>query len=170
MAELDVATVANVATAGAVAVAVFFGALQWRQFRSQQRDRATLGVMESFQRPEFLKAHTVVWSIPDGADGPAIRAMGPSVEEAVQSISHVYEVIGVMVYRRMASLEIVQDLMGGAIVMDWRRLRAYVEMLRVEQHRPNAMEWFQWLAEQLERRKPAYKETGAHTAFRDWRP
>ncbi len=57
---------------------------------------------------------------------------------------------------------------GGITVVVWRRLRPWLTQLRVEQGNPSDSEWFQWLAEEFERRKAA--KVPANEQHRDWAP
>lgn len=66
------------------------------------------------------------------------------------------------------ALALVQDLAGGIIVLMWHRLEKWLEQLRVEQGNPSDSEWFQWLAEQLERRK--LDKEPAYVRHREWTP
>jgi len=60
------------------------------------------------------------------------------------------------------------DLAGGIIVVTWQRLEPWLTELRLQQNNPSYSEWFQWLAEQLERRKDEKKP--AYLLHRDWAP
>ena len=84
-----------------------------------------------------------------------------SVEHAAWALCAKYETVGHLVYREIMPIELVEELLGGIGVHLWRRLRPWVESMRVEQNQPLLMEWFQWLVERLEERKrpeatPAY--------------
>ena len=54
----------------------------------------------------------------------------------------------------------------------WRKLRGYVEYERERAGSQKNWEWFQWLAEQIDRHSKARTSLtlGAHEAYRDWRP
>ena len=59
-------------------------------------------------------------------------------------------------------------VIGGIVVVMWRKLEPWVTQLRVEQSYPSDSEWFQWLAEQLEQRKA--EKVPAYLRHRDWAP
>lgn len=170
MAEIDAGLALNAITTVAVVGAVVFGAVQIQQFQRKRRESAAVEIIHAFQSPDFLDAHRQVWTIRDGANAAEIRAAGPELDQSIHTVGHVYETVAVMVYHHLVSIEVVQDLMGGAMVMDWKRLRPAIEALRAEQRRSNAYEWFQWLAERLEETAPPYKKVGAYAAGLRWRP
>src|SRR5690349_23163895 len=62
-----------------------------------------------------------------------------------------FEMLGVLIHRGTISFEVTEELFGGAIVSAWRRFGRVTREIRETQHYPMYMEWFQWLAEQLER-------------------
>lgn len=76
--------------------------------------------------------------------------------------------MGLMAFERIAPLELVEKLAGGLVVVMWRKLSPWLERVREEQSQPSWAEWFQWLAQQCERRKTAQEP--AYTKHRDWKP
>jgi hypothetical protein len=80
----------------------------------------------------------------------------------------VFEAMGVLVHRRIAPRSLVQDLVGGVIVVIWRRLQPWLTQLRSEQSNPSDLEWLQWLAEQLEQRRA--EKLPAYLQHRSWVP
>lgn len=104
-------------------------------------------------------------------DCPAIEA-DSRLLEAAQSIGLILEGLGYAVFARMIPLNVVDELMGGTVRVAWRKLRRYVEYERERAGSQKTWEWFQWLAEQLDRHSRARTSlaVGAHDAYRDWRP
>ena len=113
----------------------------------------------------------LVQAIPEGATAAKIEA-DPRVLEAAQSIGIILEGLGYAVFTRMIPLNVVDELMGGTVRVAWRKLRCYVEYERERAGSQKTWEWFQWLAEQLDRHSRARTSltVGAHDAYRDWRP
>lgn len=99
-----------------------------------------------------------------------MRARGPEYEPAAIMISTTFETIAYLVYRRMTSFEMVQDLVGGIALVMWRKLERWMEDLREEQAQPSWAEWFQWLTEQLRKVSDAKESSPAYSAHADWRP
>lgn len=173
MAELDLATLANWAQIfGMLTVAggVVFALWQIRHGRQQRRDMAALEFIRGIQTPEFLKSEQLVWDLPGGMSGEEFCKRGPEAEHAAVVVGSQFEALGVMVYRRMIPLDVVQDIVGTTVRVSWRNLKGFVELTRRDLGSESPYEWFQWLTERMEQREPAYKKVGAHNAFRDWRP
>ena len=72
----------------------------------------------------------------------------------------------------MVPLNVVDELLGGTVRVAWRKLRGYVDYERERAGSQKNWEWFQWLAEQIDRHSKARTSLtlGAHEAHRDWRP
>ncbi len=152
----------------AVAIGVLFGILQIRIIERQRREQAAVVIVHSFQSGDFNRAVRLVWAIPPGTTAQDLRNSPKEVEDAAIFIGTTLETIGVLVHRRVVPLNLVDDLMGDAIVNFWPRLQDWIETMRREQSRESVYEWFQWLVDRLaehERRRTV----GAHERYAEWR-
>src|SRR2546430_829194 len=161
---MDISTLANLINAIAVTAGVIFAAAQIRQYRQRRQRDAMLELVRSFQSPAFTAALRRVLSLPDGADAAKIReVLGPNGEDAVYLVSLTWESLGVLVFRREVTLELVDDFFSGPLVISWQKLKVYSDEWRRTLNRETGNEWFHWLAERmLERERkctpiPAYK-------------
>lgn len=168
---MDLSTVANIATALTVLTAVIFGLIEMRHARKEREERAAFVAVQAILTPAWMKSMVLVQAIPEGATAAKIEA-DPRVLEAAQSIGIILEGLGYAVFTRMIPLKVVDELMGGTVRVAWRKLRCYVEYERERAGSEKTWEWFQWLAEQLDRHSRARTSltVGAHDAYRDWRP
>ena len=165
--DANLNTLANLAEIlGAIVVVggVAFAVIQIRQFRRQRVEVASIELIRSFQSPEFTKALTFLLTLPSGTSAEELRQRSGDAEAFAMVVSTTFESIGVMVFRRILPIAIVEELMGGTIVSFWGKLKGWIETLREEQNRSDTHEWFQWLAGQLAQRalhgssQPAYVE------------
>jgi hypothetical protein len=76
--------------------------------------------------------------------------------------------MGLLVFERIAPFPLAVELVGGIVVVMWRKLQPWAEQIRIEQSQPSWAEWFQWLAMQCERHKNP--QAPAYTQHRDWVP
>jgi len=169
----DLTTIANFAEIfGAIVViaGIVFAVIQIRQFRRQRLEAAAIEVIRSWLSPEFTHAFSVIQKLPNDTSASGLRAHSDDCESMAMIIGNTFESFGVMVYRRIVPLELVDELLGGAIVYLWQKLAMWVEESRNEQSRDTVYEWFQWLAERIQE-QPNFKPTvGAHIKHRDWIP
>jgi hypothetical protein len=168
---VELSTLANVATALTVLIAVAFGLLETRRARHERAERAAFAAVRAILTPEWMKSMIVVQSIPDESTVSAIEA-NTEVFGAVQAVGCILEGLGYSVYARIVPLHVVSDLMGGTVRLAWRKVRPYVEEERRRSGSQKTFEWFQWLATQLERHSPGKTnlQIGAYEAYHDWNP
>jgi hypothetical protein len=168
---MDLATIANVATALTVITGVGFGLVEAQRSRRARQERAAFAAVQAILTPEWMKSMMVVQGIPDGTSASAVEA-DARVLEAAHAVGVTLEGLGYSVYARVVPLHVVGDLVGGTVRLAWRKLRPYIEEERRRGGSQKTFEWFQWLAAQLERYSPGKTnlQMGAHEAYRDWRP
>lgn len=171
MSDLPLSTLANIAEiigASTIVTGLVFGWFQLHQYRIQQRDSIAQGLTQTFYSPSLAAAIALLQTLPDGIALAELRAKGREYEQAAVTVTTSFETMGILVFRRMAPLDMVVDLAGGIISTMNRKLSRYQEELRVEQGQPSWGEWFTWLGDQVDRVKTP--QTPAHVAHRDWRP
>jgi hypothetical protein len=157
---VDISTFANLVNAIAVTAGVIFAAVQIRHYRQRQRRDAMLELIRSFQNPSFASALRRVNSLPDGARRQQIHELlGPNGEDAVF-------LVGLLVFRREVTFDLVADFFSGSVSVSWRKLHVFVEEDRRFVARETVWEWFQWLAEQMIEREKKSPPTPAHLAHR----
>lgn len=170
---IDLTTLANLAEiAGGIAIVGggIFAVVQFREFREQRRQAVAVELTRSFHDPTLASALILIQGLPDGASAELMRSKGQEYERAGMMIATTFETIGLMVFREMASFSMVRELAGGIAVVMYRKLAPWIDTVRLEQGHRSFAEWFQWLAEQLQR-ESAHKEAHpAYERYADWRP
>jgi hypothetical protein len=167
---MDISNVANLINAFAVTAGVIFAAVQIRQYQRRRKRDAMLELVRSFQSPAFTAALRRVLSLPDGADTAKIReVLGPDGEDAVYLVSLTWESLGVLVFRREVTLDLVDDFFSGPLVLSWQKLKVYSDEWRRDLNRETGNEWFHWLAERMLEREKASPPVPAYIGHRNWR-
>src|SRR5437660_719575 len=167
---MDLSTFANVVNAIAVTAGVIFAAAQIRYYGQRRQRDAMLELVRSFQSPAFTSALRRVLSLPDGADAQKIReVLGPDGEDAVYLVSLTWESIGLLLFRRELTLDLVDDFFSGPILLSWKKLEVWAEEWRRELNRETGSEWFHWLAERMMEREKLSPPVPAYIAHRTWR-
>jgi hypothetical protein len=169
--QMDLSTVANVATALTVITGVGFGLVEAQRSRRARQERAAYAAVQALLSQAWMKSMIVVHSIPDGSSASAIEA-NAEVLNAAHSVGVILEGLGYSVYARIVPLRVAADLVGGTVRLAWRKLKPYIEEERRRSGSQKTFEWFQWLAIQLERHSPGKTnlQVGAQEAYRDWKP
>ena len=168
-AALDLATILNTVSTIAIVGALIFTAMQVRQANLSRRDQSAVTVIQTSQSDSWAHALEAVAQLPANARLEDIRGGGPALEQAIFDYGVKLETIGYMVFRRMAPLETVDDLMGGVVLVYWSRARSWIEYERIRSDNPKFFEWCQWLAERISELQAKRGRQPAHIRFSGWR-
>ena len=164
----DIGNIAQAVGAVTVVAAGIFGLVQFIEFKRQRQTTVAAELMHTFINAEFARALTVLRGMPDSVSAEELRQGGFEAEYAAVVVCMTFEVLGVLVYKRIAPFRLVVELSGGIIVVMWRKLGAWCTYIREEQHQPSWAEWFEWLATQCERYKDEVRP--AYIKHADWMP
>jgi hypothetical protein len=171
MNEFSLSTWANIADiigAGTIVTGLIVGWIQIRHLRRQQRDAVAINLAQTFYSRDLATAISLLQPLPDGISLAELRARGELYEQAAITICTSFETMGLLVYKRIAPMDLVLDLAGGIVSTMCRKLRRWQEDLREEQQQPSWGEWFEWLGDQALARK---NNSGpAHIAYKTWKP
>lgn len=154
----------------AIVAGLAFGAMELNQFRSEQRRQSRLELARSFMTPEFNEAFAIVLGMPDTLTGEEIEAQYAEHIPKLLLLSQTFETIGILVFQGDLELAMVDDFFGTGIITSWRKFERWTREFREQRSAPSVNEWFQWLAERLERYRSTRQPAPAYDAHRDWRP
>ena len=161
------ASLAEIIGAGSIVTGLIFGWFQIRSYRIQQRDAIAINLAQTFYNQDLARALTLLQPIPDGVTLQQLREYGDDHVNAAITVTTSFETMGLLVFKRVASMELVLDLAGGIITTMNRKLRTWQNDVREEQKQPSWAEWFEWLGDQAEQRKE--RRAPAHIEHKDWR-
>jgi hypothetical protein len=163
---MDLSTFANLINAIALTAGVIFAAAQISDYRRRRRRDSMLNLVSSFQSPAFARALRMVVELPDDASAEKIKEiLGPAGEDLLAHLTATWETIGVLLFHKELTIEVVDDFFSGPIVISWRKLRPYLEQMRRQYHRDTWFEWFQWLAERMLERESSSPPVPAYKAY-----
>ena len=168
---MDLSTIANVATSLTVLVGVAFGLVEMRRVRREREERAAFAAVQALMSPEWMSSAVLVAAMPDGTS-PVEIEKNERLLDATLKMATIMEGIGYSVFARLVPLSVADDLVGGTARVAWRKLQAFIKFDRERSGSQKSWEWFQWLAEQLERHDSGRTnlQIGAFQAYRDWKP
>jgi hypothetical protein len=162
---IDLGSLSDLVTTGAVLIGVIFGLVQLRQAIRTRRDHAAVDIVRTVQTQEVRRAVARILSLPDDADPKLIRD-DPLLLEAALAVDSACEMWGCMVFEKVVDHQMLDRMVGGWVRGSWRRLRRWVEAEREVNRNPNVGEWWQWLYERLEAAPDPGKSRGAYMAYR----
>lgn len=171
MQELDLELIGNIANiVGMVGLVTGLvgGWIQIRHMRRQQHNAIASSLAQTFYSDDLAQAIAKLQPLPDGITLRELREMGKEYEQAAITLCTSFETMGLLVYRRIAPLDLVLDLAGGVVSVMCKKLRTWLDDLREEQNQPSWGEWFEWLGDQALKAKT--RDEPAHIKYRDWKP
>ena len=169
MASLDLNAWLSLISTSAIVVALIFAGVQLREANRTRREQAAMACIQSAQDDSWIRAVDAVVRLPAGIGAEQVDAAGEWAATALSAFGVRLESIAYMVYVRMVSLKMVDELIGGIILVFWARAGRWVERERVRTGNPKLFEWCQWLAERIEERRAAGTHEPAHLKHRSWR-
>jgi hypothetical protein len=149
----QLAAIAEILGALAIIGGALFGVIQVYEFRQRRRLQVAADLCRTFTEPSFAKAIVLLKMLPDGLGLEEFRNRDRSYEEAAQMVGMTFETLGLLVQKNIASLEIVQELAGGLLLMLWRKIEFQIKDTRTEQNNPRFGEWVEWLVNRIEERE-----------------
>ena len=160
----EIATmIANIALALSLIVALVFGIAQVKAAARDRRERLTLEVLRSFSTMEFA---TFMYRINTGklpATGAELHALPAEEQVPFIKFAQGMESLGILVADGLVNLELVDKTLGSFVITAWEKYRPVFLDMREKTPDPFLGEYFQWLAELLDKRMrdnprpPAYR-------------
>ena len=166
---MDFNTVLDLIATTFIVAAAVFGVIQLWHLQKQRAHDSALQMLHSFQTPEFLSAVNIVFELPDGLSKKEIDARLGEKITCLLVMFGTFESLGILVFRREMDIRLVEDFLSGILILSGRKLKKYLEEVRVLSNRQTYYEWCQWLIEQVENRERQFPATPAFVAFRNWK-
>ena len=169
MGDIPLSTWANLAEiigAGSIVSGLLFGWFQLRHFRVQQRNTVAINLAQTFYDHDLAEALALLQSVPNGVSLQELRDMGPKYEFAAITITTSFETMGLLVFKRIAPMDVALDLVGGIVSVMIVKLRDWQNGVRIELEQPSWGEWFEWLGDQALKRKS--ERAPAHIEYKNW--
>ena len=146
----------------AIAVGIIIAIIQIRHNKNQRKEMAVFEIFKAWQTPEFTKALNEIQFMPDHISPEELRSLKPEMDSYAYLVHAFFESTGLMVKRQIISFEVVDDLVGGVILVTWKKLDMWIQEWRDERN-PLAGEWFEWLKIEIENGTELSKNSSIQT-------
>jgi len=134
-------------------IAILFGIIQLRQFKTQRKDLAAVEIMRTMQDNQFTESLHLINKFDYIENVEYLRKFDPDLEKAIFAISTKFETLGFLVYKKVIPIEFVEQLIGGVCISLWHKLSPYIMDYRSVNDQKLFLEWFEWLSFQFKARK-----------------
>jgi hypothetical protein len=149
-------TVAIAITSVGVLLAAIYYVLQIRHQTKLRQTDMVMRLYATFGSAEFQKAYQEVLNL-EFEDYADFRKRYPaSNAEAAAARMTVYvffEGVGVLVRRKLISMDLVDDLLSTNILVTWEKVKPIVEGWRKRSGRAENWEWFEYLYDEMKKRE-----------------
>lgn len=161
-------SVADIASALAVAPSLIYLALQMRESKISAEREAAFELIRSFQTVEFARMLQLSLDVPPGLSRADLEAHFDEQNALLYSYFATWESLGIMVHRGQISLKLVCDFFSHPILLAWQMAETSVMETRRLAGRDTPWEWFQWLAERVRIYEEKNEPVPAYIEFDDW--
>jgi hypothetical protein len=152
MSENLVTLIANVALSLSFIVALVFGIAQVHASNRDRHERFTLDTMRNFQTREFAELihYTVSFDVPSTYE--KWKTMPDKDQIAFIQMGQQMESLGLLVADKFVDMDLVDKTLGSFVTNTWNKYKALVIDMRIKTNDPYLNEYFQWLAENIDKR------------------
>ena len=158
-----IAILANLALTLSLIVGIVFGIAQVKAAARDRKERLTLETLRNFQTHEFAELINLI----NTSDMPSTREEMNAlpVKDQVNFIQFAQQMesLGILVAEKIINIDLVDKTLGSFVTTSWQKYKTMFLDIREKQPDPFLGEYFQWLAEQIDKRmredprEPFYK-------------
>jgi hypothetical protein len=158
---------ANIALTLSLIVAVIFGIAQIKTSKKERRERLTLETLQDFQSREF--AENILFITTTKFPKNQKEWLSWPEDERIKfiQIGQEMESLGILLADRLIDMNLLDKTLGSFIITAWEKFEPIISELREKNPDPYLAEYFQWMAEQIDKRmkenprKPFYQSSQA---------
>jgi hypothetical protein len=153
--------IANLALALSLVVALIFGIAQVRAAERDRKERLTLDTLRNFQSHEFAEHIYYIVSQDMPKNREELNARSAKEQIVFIQFAQEMESLGILVSENLIDIDLVEKTLGSFVTTSWEKYKPVI--LGMRKNDPYLSEYFQWLAEQIEKRmrenprKPFYE-------------
>jgi hypothetical protein len=143
---------ANIALALSFVVALVFGIQQVQAAARDRKERLALDTLRGFQTHEFATLIHYITTHEMPRDQKGLLALPHKDQIAFIEFGQQMESLGILVSGGFVSMDLVDKTLGSFVVTAWSKYKVMYESMRETLPDPYLGEYFQWLAERIDKR------------------
>ena len=158
---VDITEISAVVAAAGVMIGVVYYILDIRHQAKVRQTDLVMRLYTTFGSTEFQKAFQMIVTMEyeDYADYVKRYRTNAEIRAAGMTVNTFFEGIGVLVKRKLVSIGLVDDLLGGAILSVWEKRKPITEGSRQRYSRPSTWEWFEYLYNETRKRETKLQQS-----------
>src|SRR4030043_2019066 len=157
---VDIQTVSVAIASGSIFIAAIYYVLQIRHQTKLRQIDMVMRLYTTFGSTEFQKAYQKIMGLEFQDYTDYLKRYANSNAEvlaASYSVGVFFESIGVLAKRRLISMDLVDDLFTSPILDTWEKMKPLVEGRRERLKKPQTLEWFEYLYNEMKKREQRQK-------------
>jgi hypothetical protein len=160
---VDIQTVSIMLASASVIAGVIYYALQIRHQSKVRQTDLVMRLYDKFGSTEFQEAYQMIMGLEyeDYADYRKQYGTNAEVKAAGITVNVFFEGVGLLAKRKLISVGLVDDLLGGAILPGWEKRKPIIEGSRQRTARPQYCEWFEYLYNEIKKREQKLQQSKA---------
>jgi len=143
---------ANLALTLSLVVAVIFGIAQINASKKDRRERLTLETLRNFQSREFAEFILFITTAPFPQNQKEWLSWAADERIKFIQIGQEMESLGILLADRLIDIDLLDKTLGSFIMTAWEKFKPMILELREKNPDPYLAEYFQWMAEQIDKR------------------
>ncbi|MBD0331519.1 MAG: hypothetical protein ICV66_02580 [Chitinophagaceae bacterium] len=147
-----IAVLANLALTLSLIVAIIFGIAQIRAAKRDRRERLTLEALRNFQSREFAEIILFITTAKLPQNQQDWQSWPKEDRERFIQLMQQMESLGILLADRIIDIDLVDKTLGSFVTSTWEKCRPVVLEMREKNPDPFLAEYFQWMAEQIDKR------------------
>ena len=144
--------IANLALTLSFLVALAFGIVQVKAAARDRRERLTLETLRNFQTREFAELIFYITTQNMPYSRQEMRATPAKEQVMMIQFAQEMESLGILVAEKLINIDLVDKTLGSLVTSAWEKYKSVFLDIRRETPDPFLGEYFQWLAEQIDKR------------------
>lgn len=163
MSTETIAVLANLALTLSLVVAIIFGIAQVKAAERDRRERLTLETLRNFQSREFASMILFTTTLEFPTSMADWQSRPQDDKERLIHLMQQMESLGMLLADKTIDIDLVDKTLGSFVASMWEKYKPTVLDMREKVPDPYLAEYFQWMAEQMDRRmrehprKPFYE-------------
>ena len=146
---IDIPSISALVAAVGVIVGVVFAVLQLRNLVRTRQTDLVMRVYSTFGSKEFQREWTRIWNTEYKNHKDFLKKEKLVAPEA----GLFFEGVGVLLYRKLIDISLIDDLFSGPIKMTWEKMKPIVEDARKQLDQPQYAEWVEYLYNEMQKRE-----------------
>ena len=150
---MDIVTlIANVALALSFVIGLIFGIAQVNTANRDRRERLTIETLRNFQTREFAELILFINSHSMPSNSKEMNALPQKEQVFIVQFGQQMEMLGMLVAEHIIDIDLVDKTLGSFVSSSWERGKKLYVDVRKKTNDPFLSEYFQWLAELIDKR------------------